>query len=120
MILGGYTMPWAPDKFGMPRAVKDNAVQKIMGGAGYISWGPILPGVVVDLEWEWMSEAQFEALYVLYVADAAVVWALAGGAPATDYNVQILTFEGKLFEVAAYDASWRKDVKMELLIRSVI
>jgi hypothetical protein len=119
MILGGYTMPWAPDKFGIPRAFKDNAVQKIMAGAGYISWGPILPGVVVRLEWEWMSSGQFESLYALYVADAPVVWSLEGGAPATAYNVQILTFDGKFFDVAAYDAPWRKDVKMELLIRSV-
>jgi hypothetical protein len=79
-------------------------------------YGEKIVGKQIDLEWEWMSQAQFDALDVLYQADLPVVWDLQEPTDPRTFLVEIEKLDGELFDVALWDQPHRKDVKMSLLV----
>ena len=119
MILGGYTFAWKPDDFTPPDPELYKSIVRTWDTAVLFSWDEEILGKPIELKWEWMSAAQFDALDALYQAGVQVVWdpEVAGVGP---FNVEIKGLEGELFEVAHYEQPYREKVVMTLLIADSI
>lgn len=119
MILGGYTFPWKPDEFGIPHPDLYKSLVRTWKTAVYFSWGEEILGKQIPLSWVFMPAAQFDAIDAMYQAGAQVVWdpEVVGVGP---FNVEIVEFDGELFETAHYEQPYRRDVKMTLLIADSI
>lgn len=78
MIIGGYVMPWRPDKFTIPREEKGSSMAVGLGVLGYMGEDAILESKEVLLEWEFMTAAQFDQLMTIYLNDEIVEWDLFG------------------------------------------
>lgn len=117
MILGSYTFTLNPEKCDMPVAEKRAASVKTLGGMGYFSWGTLLPGTEITLEWTYMPVAMFTELETLNEADAQIVFNPGSG---TTYNVEIIDLKGKWFLDQTITAQFRGDVKLQLVIISEV
>ena len=116
MILGTLTLPWDPDKWTIP-----DPQQVILEQPTYLSdviffYGEKIVGKRIELEWEWMSKEQFDALDVLYQANLPIVWNLEEVSDPRTFTVEIEKLDGTLFDVALWDQLYRKDVKVSLII----
>ena len=89
--------------------------EKTLGGAEFFSWGCFIAGVELELFWTSMPTAQYADLLTLLKADAQVVWNPENG---STYNVQILSLNGQYHLDASGSATWRKQVKLKLVIIS--
>jgi hypothetical protein len=78
VILGGYLFPWKPDRFTIPRGEKESALAMGLGVLGYIAEDSILESKEIVLEWEWVSEVQFQAMKQLELNDERVEWDVFG------------------------------------------
>ena len=120
MILGGVTFTYNPKiefPFIAPR--KRNSTVDTYDGVAYFALAPTIKGVVVPLEWEWMPAAQYDSLNTLYQADDLIVFDPSGGSVgATTYNVIISELEGTYWLNMDTSESYRKNIKMRLLIMS--
>jgi len=116
LILGTLTLPWDPDKWTIP-----DPQQVILEQPTYLSdviffYGEKIVGKRIELEWEWMSKEQFDALDVLYQANLPIVWNLEEVSDPRTFTVEIEKLDGTLFDVALWDQLYRKDVKVSLII----
>jgi hypothetical protein len=116
-MLGGYTFPWKPDKFGIPHPDLYKSLVRTWNTAVYFSWGTGIIGKNIELSWIWMSEDQWDELDAMYRANTPVTWdpEVLGVGP---YDVEIIGLEGELFDVADYQQPYRRDVKVRLVILS--
>jgi hypothetical protein len=115
--LGAYVFPWTPDKWTIPDPVLKVGVTKTYSSSVVFDFGASVVGKEIELEWEWMSAVQFDALDALYQANLPVAWDTEKiGFPT--FNVEIAELSGDLFEVLQYDEMFphREKVKMTLLI----
>ena len=117
MKLGGYTFAWDPSKWEPPVPEKKQASVTTFSGVGYFSWGATIVGKQIDLEWEFMSQAQFDSLQALFEADAYVLWDL-DVAGMMNYYVEITELVAELPEVVGYDQGYIHNVRVTLLILS--
>jgi hypothetical protein len=121
MSLTGYTFAAQPNDMTPIRAERSCAKVDTYSSVGFFSWGPLLPGKEILLEWTYMPADMFVSLDTLYQADAQVVFDPQDGTSKT-YNVEIIGLEGKycLGKYGLTSSELRKDVKMKLLIISEV
>ena len=74
MILGGYTFPWRPEKATVPRGERKSSWVKGLSILGYLGESSILQSKEILLEWNFVSEAQWDQMMSLYRADELVEW----------------------------------------------
>jgi hypothetical protein len=119
-ILGAYTFEWNPIiKFPVIQKNKRNAVIDTYGGVAYFSFGSFIAGVIIPMEWEWMPATQYNDLNTLYQADELIIFDPSGGVDgATTYNVIVKDLEGVYWLNMDTSESYRKDIKMNILIMS--
>ncbi len=115
MKLGVYTFPWRPDRFTPPDAYRQISSVDTFTSNVVFEYGNKIIGKQIVVEWEWMSAAQFDALDVLYQANAPLMWDLEVVGQPT-FTVEIVKLDGELFDVAHWDLSFRRKVQMTLLI----
>ena len=115
MELGDYTFDWNPTQFTEPKKTRIVSVIQTYASVVSFSWGCFNEGQVIEIEWEWMKEAQYDSLQTLIEADAEVEWNPQDG---YTYQVQILDLEGKYFDSSLEDAPYRKDVRLTLVVMS--
>jgi hypothetical protein len=115
MTLGGYTYLWNPDKSTEPREIRFNSLVHTYGGAAFFSWGTSIIGLPVVHEWNYMDETMFQQLQTFLEDDEIKVWNPQTG---TNYNVQIVALSGDYLTTSLYDAPWRENVKLEMVIMS--
>ena len=116
MILGTYTMPWDPDTWTIPDPQQSILEQQAYSSDFIFFYGEKIIGKRIELEWEWMSQAQFNALDVLYQTNLPVAWDLEEALDPRTFTVEIEKLDGSLFDVALWDQPHRKDVKMSLIV----
>ena len=120
MTLGGYTFSANPSDMPVIKAKRHTGYVKTYSSAAFFSWGTILPGTEVFLEWTYMPGDMFESLDALLAADTQVVFDPQDGSGLT-FNVEILNLDAKHFLKFGTDSgTLKKDVKMLLLIVSEI
>ena len=119
MILGALTLAWDPDKWTIPDPKQVIAEKDTYSSNVIFFYGEKIVGKRIDLEWDWMSQAQFDALDVLYQADLPVAWDLQEPTDPRTFTVEIEKMDGALFDVALWDQPYRKDVKVSLIILAV-
>jgi hypothetical protein len=119
LILGALTLAWDPDKWTIPDAQQVIADKDTYSSNVIFFYGEKIVGKKIDLEWEWMSQAQFDALDVLYQADLPVTWDLQEISDPRTFTVEIESLDGTLFDVALWDQPHRKDVKVSLRILAI-
>jgi hypothetical protein len=117
--LGALTLAWDPDKWTIPDARQVISEKDTYSSNVIFFYGEKIVGKQIDLEWEWMSQAQFDALDALYQADLPVVWDLEEALDPRTFTVEIENLEGALFDVALWDQPHRKNVKVSLVILSM-
>jgi hypothetical protein len=78
VILGGYTFPWKPEKFTIPRGERGSAWVKGLSVLGYLAESSILQSKEILLEWDFVSEAQWDAMMALYRQDDLLEWDVFG------------------------------------------
>jgi len=117
MILGGYTFTWNPEKCTVPRKTKSSSTVETYSGAVYFSWGTLIAGQMISLEWDWLDEAQWDEFQTLLEADAEVVWNPRTG---TTYNVEISKLQGTYQAKSLTDAAYRRNVVLSLIIISEV
>lgn len=119
MMLGTYTFDWWPDQFTIPQADRLHASVKTYSSVAFFSWGPEIVGKEIEMEWEWMSAAQYAELRALLEADVSVVWDTNRPSyGAMTYNVEILSVDGRYFDVVDEELPYREKVRVRLLILS--
>jgi hypothetical protein len=114
--LGTCTFVFNPDRRDIPQMKKTVAKVDTYSGCAVFQWAAIWPGTIINLEWNFMSAAQYDALYAIYLATANVVYNTDTGGHA--YTVQVLDMTGNYFEVVATGLAYRKDVKLQLCVIS--
>jgi len=119
MSLGSYTFLRNPEKCTYPQKRKMAVVCETLGGAGYFSWGCVLPGQILELTWPGMETTMFDELMSLFEADAEVVFDPDVGLTTT-YNVEIFSLLGEFLAPYPGAAAYKKNVKMELVIMSEV
>jgi hypothetical protein len=121
MTLGAYTFSSNPSDVGdIIGKKKSCATQQTYSSVAFFSWGMFIAGVEVELSWDYMSCDQFDALYTLYQADAAIVWDPQDGSSKT-YNVEITYLTGGYFiGIPHSDDYERREVKLRILILSEV
>lgn len=116
MKIGDIDLEYLTDDCTLPRPQKSISAIQTYGGVQVFSWGMLLPGVRVTLNWDLMSTAEFNALDALYAQEGTVLW--DSGIQSKKYNVNILNFDGKLIDGG--DCEYRKNVEMEVVIISEV
>jgi hypothetical protein len=114
--LGSLTLAWNPDKWTIPDPAQVISEVDTYSSNVIFFYGEKIVGKQIDLEWEWMSQAQFDAIDVLFQADLPVVWDLEEVLDPRTFTVEILSLDGELFDVALWDLPHRKNVKVSLLV----
>ena len=117
--VGTYTLLQNPDSMPLIKSWRDISWVKTYGGVQVIDWGLVTVGQEVEIGWEYLAIAEFEALETRYLAGAVVAFdpgELTTGA--TTYNVKIIGLSGtySMEETAALYAN----VTLRLLIMSVV
>jgi hypothetical protein len=115
MALGSYTFYWNPDRWDEPREAKSSSVLNTYSSVAYFSWGLLLPGKRILLEWNWMLVDQWNQLRAIYEADVPVIWDPENG---NLYNVEVMNLDGQLAEVVGIAGQRRENVKVSLVIIS--
>lgn len=118
MILGTLTLAWDPDKWTIPDPRQVVSEVSTYSAHVIFFYGQKIVGKEIELEWEWMSQAQFDAIDALYQADLPVLWDLEEPTDPRMFAVEIEGLEGELFDVALWDMPHRKNVKVTLIILS--
>jgi hypothetical protein len=87
----------------------------------YFSQGVRYDGVEINLSWDYMPLALYNALNTLFEADAALVFDPQDGSGKT-FNIEIVTFDGVYYlkNNVSNTFIYRKDVKMKILILNEI
>jgi hypothetical protein len=121
MSLGTVTFTAQPNDMTCIDADRSCAAVQTYSSIGFFSWDATLIGKKLELDWSYMPADQYSDLKTLEAADAGVVFNPQDGTGIT-YNVEIESIYGKycLGKVARSSSELRKDVKMTLLIISVI
>jgi hypothetical protein len=96
-----------------------NALLVTYSGYAYFSWPATLVGKVITMEWDYMTTAQYDSLYTKYTNDAIVIFNPRQDA-SFRFNVIIKSLIGKYFLNMSDSNSFRKDVKMELILVSTV
>jgi hypothetical protein len=117
MQLGATTFTQNPGKMTLPQANKSSAVVQTYEGAAYFSWGTLLVGQVLTLQWEICPVTQYNAIHALLVADAAVNFIPGNG---TTYSVEVMKLTGSYFMDQTATAEYRENVTLELLILGTV
>ena len=119
MSLGSYTFYRNPETCTYPQKRKMASVLETLGGAAYFSWGCVLPGQIIELNWPGMETTMFDELMTLFEADEQVVFNPDVGLDTT-YNVEIMSFLGNFLAPYLGAAGYKKDITMELVIMSEV
>ena len=121
MSLGALTFTAQPSDMTCLDADRSCAEVQTYSSVGFFSWGASLVGKKIELSWSYMPADMYEDLKTLESNDAGVVFDPQDGTGIT-YNVEIKSLYGKycLGKVDYASTTLRKDVKMILLILSVI
>lgn len=122
MSLGNeYDLPYYPSAFTIPRPARSGAYVETYESVAYFSWGFFTAGKIIELEWNYMPSAQFDALDVIFQNDVGVVWDPGISGLSATYNVEIVDFVGEFHEAVGTETEiWRKNCKMTLLILSEV
>jgi hypothetical protein len=112
--LGGITFTFNPDRQSIPARKKSvSAVQTYTSNAVF-QWTAVWPGSIIILEWEFMPAAQYDDLVDVYLSIDPVTFNPDTGG--STYQVVITDMTGEYFEVAATDLTYRKNVKLTLMV----
>lgn len=117
MQLGALTFTQNPERMSVPQAAKSAASVKTYSGTAYFSWGTLLAGQVLTLEWSFCPLAQYNSIQTMNEADAAVNFIPGNG---TTYSVEIMSFNGAYHLDQTASAEYRKDVTLKLLILGTV
>lgn len=113
MTLGSYTFWRNPNRFTIPKQERHTAVVQTYANIAFFSWG-LFYGQTVVLEWDILAESAFDSLQGLLEDDIEIEWDPQTG---TTYDVEVIRLDGIYVESALEDAPYRRDVKLELLIK---
>lgn len=117
MTLGSYTFWRNPTQFTIPRKIRSVAVVQTYEAAAFFTWGLFTSGQRCILEWKAVTSSMWDSLQTLLEADDQIIWDPQTGAT---YNIQIMRLDGEYWESALTDAEYRRDIQLELLIRSQV
>lgn len=107
-----------PNTMNPPDSKKTVAVVDTYSGSAVFQWEDILQGTNVTLGWDWMSKSEYELLRDMYLTTDTYNWV-------SRYNSQIYTvlltnINGRLIEDGLDNVAYRKEVTLELNIRSLV
>src|SRR4030042_728209 len=74
MKLGTYTFEFDPDQFDAPETERSESIVKTYTSASHFSWGFILAGKEILLEWPKMTCDQYNRIRDVYFLDTTVEW----------------------------------------------
>ena len=134
IILGEYTFQWPPTStFEIIQPRKPISVIETYSGIAYFKWQlgekNALAGQRIVLEWEFMPAEQYRNLLRMYCQDDVYSFYPNGDDWETGYDefyegdcwpeVSIVGLTGTYFLDVADNNTYRKNVKLELLVRSI-
>jgi hypothetical protein len=114
--LGALTLAWDPDLWTIPDAKQVVMEQETYTSHFMFLFGAKIIGKKIVLEWEWMSQEQFDAMDDLFQADVPLLWNPEEVSDPRTFMVEFAGLDGSLFDVALWDQSNRKDVKATLIV----
>lgn len=119
--IGTFTPEMNPGQMTVIRAEKKVSVVETYSSVAYFSWGTSIVGKVIEMTWNWMSGDKFNALDVLYAADAVVVFD-PNDTRGLTFNVNILSLDGEYLMGGGGVSSTaiRTNVRLQLLIMSQV
>ena len=121
MVLGSYTFDLNPKiDFDIIKPKKHNSYKKTYTKVAYFNWGTSVIGQEIELSWDWMTLEQYDSLQTIYAADSQVLFDPVNTA-GIKYNVQVTDLTGKYYIRMVKEGTedtYRKDIKMKLLIMS--
>jgi len=121
MVLSTTTFERDPRQMTMIRPEKICSRALTYSGVAFFSWGATIVGKVIDLEWNGMPVAQFDALDAVYAADSTCVFDPDITGSTQTYEVNILGFDGEYhLHTDTSTSVERINCKLSLLIMSEV
>jgi len=114
--LGTVTFLFNPDRQSIPLKKKSVASVGTYTSSAIFQWSPIWEGSSISLEWDFMPSAQYEDLVDLYLSTDAIEFDADNGGD--KFQVIVTDLTGDYFEVAGHGLAYRKNVRIQLEIRS--
>lgn len=126
MILGGYTFDGNPSRIpSIIRQKKAASYVETYTSVGFFDWGSTYIGQRIDMEWDFMPADMYDSLETLYLLPNTIHVFNPEDGEAVTFSVHILSLDCTYF-ISVTDwiddssaSSWRKDVKMSLVIAGV-
>lgn len=116
--LGSMTLSRNPSKMSLINARRRSAMVDTYDGIAFFTWGTILDGVQVVMEWPFMKTGTFASLDNFLQLDSSLVLNPQDGSGHT-YNAEILSLEGEYHRGLSVAANtYRTNIKMTLVITS--
>lgn len=116
MQLGSYVFDFEPNRLSPVERIKPVGSVATFAGSAVFQWSPFWSGTEITLEWDYMREAQYLSLRILYLSSSVVAFDPDTGGDT--YSVIVKSLDGKYWETANSDQPYREDVKMVLEVRS--
>jgi len=116
MQLGAYVFAWKPEELDTLEKEKSYSVLRTWTTAAFFSWGTSRIGKEIELDWDWMPEAQWNQLQTLLEADVETTWWPEVGG--TSYTVEVVKLAGKFVQKSLLDAPYRRQVRLTLVMKS--
>lgn len=115
MQLGSYVFDFDPNRLSPIEPIKPVASVNTFAGSQIFQWSAYWSGTVINLEWDYMREAQYGYLQAMYITTDLYTFTPDVGTET--YSVIIKELSSKYWETANSDQPYREDIKMVLEVR---
>lgn len=116
MSLGNFVFPTNPSKMTMIDAKRFTDEVETLTGVAFYSWGTMVDGLPVKLEWKFMRSSTYATLQTLLMADTPATFNPQDGLGRI-YEVEIKDLDGQYHRGLGIAANThRTDIKLILVI----
>jgi hypothetical protein len=118
MRLGTYDFDWDPVQYTIPVEGKSFSVVQTYDSVAFFSWGTKIIGKEIVMEWDMVTESQFNSLQTILEADEEVEWSPISGEQS--FMVNVCALDGRYIEKSIHNAPYRTDAKLTVVIMSEV
>ena len=118
MTLGTHEFWRNPTNCTEPKERKITSIVPTYTSVVYFSWGMKIAGQEIVLSWDWMPSDEFAEFQDILAENVQKTFVPRSDVSGEYYNVEVLSVEGDLLKSSLWDAPWRKEVEVSLVIIS--
>lgn len=113
--IGNFILPHNPSKMTMVHAQRHTAKAKTLNTIAFYSWGTMVNGLEIVMNWPFMKSSTFATLDGLIMADSPATFNPQDGSGSI-YNIELEKLDGDYHIGLSSGITYRKNVKLTLTI----